>query len=95
MMKNIKKIIINFPTNIGDAILALPALDRIKTNFTEARITAIVSPKTKKFFSKNNFIDQVVLFDKRWRAREKVRFCLNLRKQFDLMIDFKNSMLPI
>ncbi|MCF7888436.1 MAG: glycosyltransferase family 9 protein [Candidatus Omnitrophica bacterium] len=94
-MKNINKIIINFPTNIGDAILALPALDRIKANFPWVEITAIVSPKTKEFLSQNNFIDKIVLFDKCWRIRKKVRFCLNLRKQFDLMVDFKNSMLPI
>ncbi|MFO8052727.1 MAG: glycosyltransferase family 9 protein [Candidatus Omnitrophota bacterium] len=95
MMKNIKKIIINFPTNIGDAILALPALDKIKANFSQAEITAIVSPKTEKFLSENNFIDKVVLFNKKWRVREKGRFCLNLRKQFDLIADFKNSMLPV
>jgi ADP-heptose:LPS heptosyltransferase len=94
-MKNIKQIIINFPTNIGDAILALPALDRIKANFSESKITAIVSPKTKDFISNNNFIDQVILFDKRWKVLGKIRFCLIFRKQFDLMIDFKNSMLPI
>jgi ADP-heptose:LPS heptosyltransferase len=94
-MKNIKKIIINFPTNIGDAILALPALDRIKANFPKSKITAIVSPKTKDFIPNNNFIDQVILFDKRWKVLDKIRFCLIFRKQFDLMVDFKNSMLPI
>lgn len=94
-MKNIKKIIINFPTNIGDAILALPALDKVKANFPQAEITAIVSPKTEKFFSENNSIDKVVLFNKKWRVIEKGRFCLNLRKQFDLIVDFKNSMLPV
>ncbi|MCF7870864.1 MAG: glycosyltransferase family 9 protein [Candidatus Omnitrophica bacterium] len=94
-MKKIDKIIINFPTNIGDAILALPALDRIKANFPKSRITAIVSLKTKDFLSRNNFIDQVILFDKRWKILGKIRFCLIFRKQFDLMVDFKNSMLPI
>ncbi len=94
-MKNIKKIIINFPTNIGDAILTLPALDRIKSNYSHAEITAIVSPNTKDFLSKNTFVDKVILFDKRWKIREKIKFCINLRKKFDLMVDFKNSMLPI
>ncbi|MCF7874441.1 MAG: glycosyltransferase family 9 protein [Candidatus Omnitrophica bacterium] len=94
-MKNIKKIVINFPTNIGDAVLALPALDRIKANFPKSKITAIVSPKTKDFISNNNFIDQVILFDKRWKVLGKIRFCLIFRKQFDLMVDFKNSMLPV
>ncbi|MCF7873295.1 MAG: glycosyltransferase family 9 protein [Candidatus Omnitrophica bacterium] len=94
-MKKIKKIIVNFPTNIGDTILALPALDRIKANFPQSKITAIVSPKTKDFLLKNNFIDIVVLFDKRWKVFRKIKFCLNLRKKFEVIVDFKNSMLPV
>jgi ADP-heptose:LPS heptosyltransferase len=94
-MKNINKIIINFPTNIGDAILTLPALDRIKANFPESKITAIVSLKTKGFLCKNSFIDDTILFNKRWKILDKISFCLSFRKRFDLMVDFKNSMLPI
>lgn len=94
-MARVDKIIINFPTNIGDTIVALPALDRIKTNFPKGKITAIVSPKTEDFISKNTFINQIVLFDKNWPIFKKFKFCIKLRKRFDLIIDFKNSMLPI
>lgn len=94
-MKPAKRIIINFPTNIGDALLTLPAVDRVKGNFREAEITAIVSPKTEKLLSANTFIDKSILFDKKWRGIDKLRFCLKLRGKFDLLVDFKNSMLPV
>lgn len=88
------RIIINFPTNIGDAILALPVVDRIKSNFPQSNITAIVSPKTKDFLRRNNFIDEAVLFDKSWSISQKRRFAVLLRKKFDVIVDLKNSLLP-
>lgn len=88
------KIIINFPTNIGDTILALPVVDRLKTNYPQGTITAIVSPKTKEFLMRNNFIDEAVLFNKSWSIGQKRRFVLLLRKKFDIIADLKNSMLP-
>jgi ADP-heptose:LPS heptosyltransferase len=88
-------ILINFPTNLGDTILSLPVLDRIRFNYPQAKITAIASPKTKDFLLSNNFIDEIVVFDKFWKAKEKIRFSLSLRKKYDLVVDLKNSFLPV
>jgi len=90
-----QKIIINFPTNLGDTILALSTLDRIRINYPTSSITAIVSPQTKEFLMRNNSIDEVVLFNKKWPAKQKLFFSLNLRRKYDLMIDLKNSFLPV
>jgi len=86
---------INFPTNIGDTILALPVLDTLKENFPQAKITAIASPKTRDLLFRNSFIDEVVLFDKKWSWREKMAFSFSLRKKFELFIDLKNTFLPV
>ena len=88
-------ILLNFPTNLGDAILALPTLDKLKANYPEAKISAIVSPKTKEFFIRNNFIDEIVMFDKLWKSRQKMRFSLSLRGKYDIIVDLKNSFFPI
>jgi len=89
-----KNIIINFPTNIGDTILGLPVLDKIKANYPEGKITAIVSGRTKDILMRNNFIDEVVFFNKQWKFREKMKFAFYLRGKFDIMVDLKNSFLP-
>jgi len=86
---------INFPTNIGDTILALPVLDVLRGNFPSAKITAISSSKTRNLLSKNNFIDEVVLFDKNWTWKKKMYFSLHLRGKFDVFVDLKNSFLPL
>jgi len=91
----VNRIIINFPTNFGDAILTFPALDLIKSNFPQAKIVAICSSKTKDFLSHHNFIDELIVYNKRWRIKDKIRFCASLRKKNELMVDFKNSFLPI
>ncbi|UCG35369.1 MAG: glycosyltransferase family 9 protein [Candidatus Omnitrophota bacterium] len=95
MKPEIKSIIINFPTNIGDTILGLPTLDRIKTNYPQAKITAIVSNRTKDFLTRNSFVDEIVLFDKTWTKSQKRKFALALRGKYDMLVDLKNSFLPL
>ncbi len=91
----VKRIIINFPTNLGDAIVALPVLDRLHSNYPQAKISAITSPQTHKFFMRNRFIDEVILFDKSWKLRAKIKFCRYLRGKYDVIADLKNSFLPV
>ncbi|MBU1366544.1 MAG: glycosyltransferase family 9 protein [Candidatus Omnitrophica bacterium] len=91
----VNTILINFPTNLGDAIMSLPVLDRLKANYPKSKITAIVSLQTREFLLRNNFIDEIVVFDKLWRIREKKRFAFSFRGKYDLVVDLKNSFLPI
>jgi len=90
-----KGILINFPTNIGDTILSLPVLDRVKFNYPWDKITAVVSPKTKELIGLHSFIDEIVLFDKSWTKREKRNFAFDLRGKYKVVVDLKNSFLPV
>ncbi len=92
-MKN--SIIINFPTNIGDTVLSLPVLDQMRAANPKSKITAIVSSRTKEFLSRNDFIDEVIVFDKKWTLKQKLAFGLNLRGKYDIVVDFKNTLLPL
>lgn len=95
-MKNkIYSVIINFPTNLGDTILALPVLDRIKSNYPDSKITAIASRRTKDLLISNTFIDEVILFDKTWSLKQKKDFVSSLRGKHQLMVDLKHTLLPI
>jgi len=91
----INNILINFPTNLGDVVLGLPTLDLIKANYPSAKITAIASPQTNTFLSRNNFIDSIIIFDKAWPMRKKINFTLSLRRKFEMIVDLKNSFLPV
>lgn len=90
-----KKIIINFPTNIGDTIISLPVVDKIRANYPDSVITAIASARTIDFLKRNSFINEVIRFDKAWKVTEKIKFSFSLRNKFDIFIDLKHSFLPI
>lgn len=89
------KILVNFPSNIGDTIMALPGIDLLKSNYPQGRISAIVSERTQDFLSFNNFIDETILYCKNWNIKRKIKFISTLKKNYDLMVDFKNSFLPV
>jgi len=88
-------ILINFPTNIGDTVLCLPALDRVSANYPNDKITAIASLNTEELLSRSSLINKVIVFNKLWSVDKKIKFCLPLINKFDLMVDFKNSFLPV
>jgi len=92
---NYPRIIINFPTNIGDTILGLPVIDTLKFNHPLSRISAIASPQTSEFLSRNSNINRTIVFNKRWSVLEKLRFTFSLLASADLMVDLKNSLLPL
>lgn len=94
ILSGIRNILIFFPTNVGDTVLAFPVLDKIKANYPQSNITAIASPKTKDFILRNNSIDEVILFNKHWSSAQKRRFAFSLRGKYDFVIDLKNSFLP-
>ncbi|MDP2922272.1 MAG: glycosyltransferase family 9 protein [Candidatus Omnitrophota bacterium] len=89
-----EEIIINFPTNIGDAVMCLPTLDRLHFNYPYSTITAIASQRTKELLERNNFSNKVILFDKHWSINKKIKFTCSLKGEYDIIVDFKNSLLP-
>lgn len=90
-----KNIIVNLPSNIGDTILTLLALDKLHSNYPDAALTVVCSKQTEEFFSRNKYITKTILFDKRWPSIQKLKFSLALRNKYDLIVDFKNSLLPL
>ncbi|MBD3246199.1 MAG: hypothetical protein GF333_04225 [Candidatus Omnitrophica bacterium] len=92
--KHIRSILVNFPTNLGDVILTFPAVDALRASYFQSRITAISSPQSKTLLLANRRITEVAVFKKQWRLKQKKKFACELRGRYDLVVDFKNSLLP-
>ncbi|MFA5008366.1 MAG: glycosyltransferase family 9 protein [Candidatus Omnitrophota bacterium] len=90
-----KNVIVNLPSNVGDAILTLPAINRLHSNYPETKLTVICSKQTQELFSHHPYVTKTLFFDKRWPARLKFEFSLSLRGKYGLIVDFKNSLLPL
>ena len=89
------RILIDLPSNIGDAIMALPCVDRLYAGFPGPQITAIVSSRIQELFQRDSFIDETIVFDKNWTFWEQLRFTMRLRGRFDVFVDFKNTLMPL
>lgn len=90
-----KRILVNFPTNIGDTIMALPALDLLRVNHPQSQISVITSPKTKDFLGRISSIDEILFFDKHCKLSQKYAFFKSLKGKYDLTVDLKHTFLPI
>ncbi len=91
-MTKINKILFVTLSNIGDVILTLPALDYLRKEFPQAKITVVSGPRPKGIFEANPAVDNLIIYDKHARLKEKIKLFGRLQKEhFDLVVDLRNS----
>lgn len=87
----IKRIVVRTPTWVGDAVMSLPALHHLRRLFPNAHITVAAPPGSADIFIDANFIDDVLIQERRnslsvFRHAGEWR-----RRQFDLAILLQNA----
>ncbi len=88
----IKKILFITLSNLGDAVLGLPAFDFLKRQCPQARITVIASPRTRVLFERHPDVDRLLVFDKAGALRGKIDLFHQLNREgFDVVVDLKNT----
>ncbi len=91
-MADVHKILFVTLSNIGDAILTLPALDALKVTFPQSHITVIVGPRPKEIFENHPGIQRLIVYDKHVHWIEKARLFRQLAaERFDMVVDLRNS----
>jgi len=82
-------------SNIGDAVLTTPALSAILENYKDVEITLMVSPRVVDLFKGDPIFNKVVVYRKDSSLGRKMALIKTLRgEDFDLLVDFKDTMLP-
>jgi ADP-heptose:LPS heptosyltransferase len=85
MRSEIKKILIIRPGRIGDVLLTTPVIRSLRKKFPDARIDFLVTKASFQILENNNYIDNVLIFDKTktlyWT--KKIR-----REKYDLILDY-------
>ena len=95
-MDEIKKILFVSLSNIGDAVLTLPALDLLKSAFAQSDITVVVADGPKELFLQNRAVSKTIIFDKRASFRQKLSLLWQLKKErFDAVVDLRNSLFGV
>ncbi len=73
---------------IGESLLALPAIQALKTQWPGAKITVVTTPRAVDVFRGQAFIDEVVVLRPNLHLRS-VHWVFQHRKKFDIAIDFE------
>lgn len=93
-----KNILINALVNLGDVVLTTAALDLIKQNFPDTKITMLVKGVVKDSVIDNPVVDEVIAFEynarkssfgKTYNIIKEIR-----RRNFDLAISFDRKLRP-
>lgn len=89
----INKILILLPNWIGDAVLSLPAIYRIRGGFPSAHISVIGLPHITALFKEYPFIDDIIVYPDKSQKAGLLPAVREIRKYgFDLSILFPNSL---
>ena len=93
-----KNILVNALVNLGDVVIATSALDLIKKNFPDTKITMLVKSVVKDAVIDNPAVDDVIAFE--YTARKNSLGAMYKiikeirRRKFDLAISFDRKLRP-
>jgi heptosyltransferase-2 len=89
------KILVRAPNWIGDAVMAIPALDAIRVRWPDAEIAVLGIPAIAGLLSGQKFADRTIIFERGGRHRGlwgRERLAAELaREKFDVAILLSNS----
>ena len=89
--ESIKRVVVRGTNWVGDSVMTVPALRALRRVLTNAHITLVIRPGTKGIFSEADFIDDVLVYDRKgpWSVFGQVREWK--RRKFDLAVLFQNA----
>jgi heptosyltransferase-2 len=89
------KILVRAPNWIGDAVMAVPALEAIRRTHADAEICVLARPAVADLFSEQPFADRILQYDYRgnhrgWLGREKLVAELQ-KEKFNIAVLLQNA----
>ena len=89
--ESIKRVVVRGTNWVGDSLMTIPALRALRRVLPEANITLVIRPGTKGIFAEADFIDDVLVYDRKnaFSVLPQVREWK--RRQFDLAVLFQNA----
>ncbi len=89
--KNIQRIVVRGTNWVGDAVIAVPALRRLRKLFPDAHITLVVRPSAEGLFTDVDFVDSLLIYHRKGLASVLQQIRQWRREDFDLAILFQNA----
>src|SRR5262245_56109975 len=87
----IKRVVVRGTNWVGDSVMTVPALRALRRVLPEAKITLVVRPGAKGIFSGAEFIDQLLIYDRRTAFSIIPQIREWRRRHFDFAVLFQNA----
>jgi lipopolysaccharide heptosyltransferase II len=89
--QNINRVVVRGTNWVGDAVMTVPALRELRRLLPSAHITLATRPWAKELFTDADFLDDLLIYDRRgpWSAVKQTAECR--RGNFDLAVLFPNA----
>lgn len=89
--ENIGRIVVRGTNWVGDTVMSVAALRRLRKLFPDAHVTLVVRPWAEAIFMGTSFVDSLVLYDRRGMG-STIKQVLEWRlHKFDLAVLFQNA----
>src|SRR5687767_11378511 len=90
-VSDIKRVVVRGTNWVGDSVMTVPALRALRRILPDAKITLAVRPSAKGIFSEVDFIDDVLVYDRRNAFSVVSQIREWRRREFDLAVLFQNA----
>jgi heptosyltransferase-2 len=92
-LAQIDHIIVRGANWIGDAVMTLPALERLRSSFPRSHIALLVTPLTVGLFENSPFVDEVIMYRRKEDGARAFIDAMRLMRarRFDLAALFQNA----
>ena len=87
----IQRVVVRAPNWVGDVVMSVPALRRLRRVLPDAQITIAARPGTADIFMEADFIDDVLIFERSGIASVWNQISEWRRRRFDLAVLFQNA----
>jgi heptosyltransferase-2 len=93
VLTQIDRIIIRGANWIGDAVMTLPALERLRSSFPRAHVALLAPPLTSGLFENSPYLDEVIVYRRREDGARAFIDTMRLMRarRFDLAALFQNA----
>ena len=87
----IKRVVVRGTNWVGDSVMTVPALRALRRVLPDAHITLAIRPGARGIFSEADFIDDVLLYDRKGALSVIPQIREWRRRKFDLAVLFQNA----
>ena len=89
--ESIKRVVVRGTNWVGDSLMTIPALRALRRVLPDAHITLVIRPGTKGIFSEADFIDEILVYDRKNAFSIVAQVREWKRRKFDLAVLFQNA----